>query len=252
MSFLMGLGSMMGTAFKTDYPATSPFALWRDDYDRRARQGEAKYYDLNRPSWMVEGARQAGVHPNVLFGGGASHGMRGSNTPLAQPGGGGYSQAFSGKGGGSAIQKRLGVLAIERAEIENAIARKQLNAPNGPTVTTDGVTVHPVGTKQGQPLHQRMLTEHPRESHPEKIEVIGPDGYRYTIVNPRSGDEISQIDYVAEKAKETGSRRLGGRSLKRFLEKELDKYFARKYGLRHGGEAGVRAAREAQPRRYRK
>ena len=200
MSFGMSmLGGMLNTAFKTDYPATSPFALWRDDYDRRAREGEAKYYAQNQVPWLVQGAKAAGIHPLALLPGGTSQ-MRGSNTPLAAPGGGNYYRP-----GRPETSKQLTSLQIERANLENDYLREQIidsqhaRAMQGQSYTTqDGVTVHPVGRKAGAPLTVRTHTPRaqavePNRNIPEFIVQEGPSGRR-KIRNPAVGDELAEID----------------------------------------------------------
>lgn len=57
----------------------------------------------------------------------------------------------------------------------------------------------PMDTKRGLELQRRPLTMSSRSSIPEKIEVVGADGHRYTIVNPALGDEVSQFDYLIER-----------------------------------------------------
>ncbi len=181
MSFGLGmLGGLVNTFAQTDYPATSPFGLWRDDYDRRARQGESKYYAYNHPSWVVAGAKKAGVHPNVLFGGPGGGFQAGTNTPQARPTGGGATPPRA----QSAMDQRLGVLAIERAELENealaaSIAGRQAQGqpvgnPDG-SITYQRGTVPGTGTEQlpnpnvrvephvQSPLRQKLYDEKGRE-----------------------------------------------------------------------------------------
>ncbi len=119
--FGQALGEIFG-AGRDDHTATSPQQLWRDDYDRRAREGEAKYYSINRPSWMVAGAKAAGIHPNLLFPGGP--GMRGGNTPPIRGGGGG---SYGGQDP-TARERMLGALQAEKLRAETSYVEELTRA----------------------------------------------------------------------------------------------------------------------------
>ncbi len=58
----------------------------------------------------------------------------------------------------------------------------------------DGVEVYPYGTQRGTELIKRPLVVMPRTSRPMRTEVIADDGYRYKIIDPDTGDELSQMD----------------------------------------------------------
>ncbi len=54
-----------------------------------------------------------------------------------------------------------------------------------------------IGTRRGRELQRRPLTQTSRTSIPLTTEVVGRDGYRYTVIN-QQWDEVSQVDLVLE------------------------------------------------------
>lgn len=69
---------------------------------------------------------------------------------------------------------------------------------NGGSFNSPEAKAYPYGTKVGPELEQRPLIATARTSRPMRSEVIAPDGYRYNIIDPDTGDEISQADLVAQ------------------------------------------------------
>ncbi len=201
------LGGMVGTMFKQDYGSTSPFGLWRDDYDRRAREGESKYYAINRPSWMVAGAKAAGIHPNVLFGGAGAGHSAGANT---RPPPSGAAPSWTPPRAQSSADQRLKVLAIDRAEIENDIAREQLAASQagrayqGQIVRNpDGsITEYPGGDgvgppetiKPGDPMAGKRGSRHePHVTSPLRQKLYDDQGRELWVYSESAqADEINQ------------------------------------------------------------
>ncbi len=54
--------------------------------------------------------------------------------------------------------------------------------------------IFPYGTRAGIPLELRPRTDYGLKSRPLRSEVIADDGYRYRIIDPDTGDELSQAD----------------------------------------------------------
>ena len=69
--------------------------------------------------------------------------------------------------------------------------------------------MYPYGTKTGPPLDQRPLVASARQSMPETVESVSPDGTRMQLLNPDLGlDEVGQAEYLRLKAIGWTSRQL--------------------------------------------
>lgn len=197
------------------------------DYNMFLNQkAAAEQFERESMTRQVQGARAAGIHPlfavgksgnfspTSFAGGGGGHGVR---SDLA----GGVSDAFTTlrQGRMDAQTKQMNDIAIERQKVALAKDQLELQAANaalagakrqamwgdglGAPGTGNDATAktYPYGTKRGPELRLRPLTAEGRRSIPETIELVGPDGEYYTIVNPEIGDESAQGSYWYEKAK---------------------------------------------------
>ncbi len=207
LGFLGALSGMM----QQDYASSSPIGLWRDDYDRRAREGEAKYYAQNKYPWAVESAKEAGLHPLFALGAAGSGGtLGGANTTIRAGGGGGGYGARSPNKAMMAAQIRTeglrGDFLQEQIEASRAARQRQ----GQPYDSGEGAIVYPMGSKVGsplswgEPLRDRARVDYPTTSRPMKTTVIADDGARFRIIDPDTGDEVSQADLVWEVAKHYG------------------------------------------------
>lgn len=207
--FIGALSGMM----QQDYGSTSPFGLWRDDYDRRNREGEAKYYALNKYPWAVTSAKNAGLHPLFALGAGGGGGtLGGQNTTIRAGGGAAYM-------GGQTRSKAMTDAQIRTEQLRGDFLQEQILSSQGarqaqgqPYTTQEGTTVHPMGSRPGapltasEPLYNRPRVDYPNTSRPMKATVINDDGARFRIVDPDTGDEVSQADLVWEVAKYYGAK----------------------------------------------
>lgn len=205
-------GALMGAgfaqkAFATDYPASSPIALWRDDYDRRAREGEAKYYALNKYPWAVQSAKDAGLHP--LFALGASGGggtLGGANTAIRTPGGGGQI-APPRKPNARLLEAQIRTeearadLLSEQAQASRAARGRQ----GQPYTTEDGAHIWPLGSKAGAPLTAgptitpRSTAVQPTSNIQLWDRVEGPGGQVLRSLSKHlQADELNQIYLAAQ------------------------------------------------------
>jgi len=101
----------------------------------------------------------------------------------------------------------------------------------------------PMGTQRGRELHRRPLTMTSRSSIPEKIEIMGPDGYRYQITNPALGDEVSQLDYMWEATKRNLGKIYSGRELQEKLNAARKRIYRSKRSKRTLGGFRKRASK---------
>lgn len=201
--------------------------------------------------YRVEDAKRAGIHPLFALGGGAGGGysIGGSQAPSGSHIGTGIETAGReiARGiRGSEAKKRQAANdtvqgALMAAQIRNLNARSSLTetenmAANSAMKTAeqdvwstgvgrgdslglsgDQARTFPVDTKRGRELQARPLTQTSRASNPLVQELVGPDGYRYSILTDDAGDEIKQL-HLAWKLMERGAKKIWvGRKLQEKL-----------------------------------
>lgn len=224
--------SVLGANAQPSSRQSRSFALHQGtiNWDRQRQLiDEAVVRDRRSIQDRAADARAAGLHP--LFAMGVSGaGISPTTVQSSDPYPG---QSSSGSHLGRGIEKagqqiaagmtRAGNARMRAAQLRNLEARSTLTEAQAMQIASDTKRIEqsawtqntgvvgdfpleeaktfPVGTKRGLELYKRPLTQSSRSSIPEKIEVMGKDGFRYRIVNPALGDEVSQFDYAYEKGK---------------------------------------------------
>ncbi len=162
--------------------------------------------------WRVEDAKAAGIHPLFALGSpGAGATVNVPHRPRSGGGGGTYPQGGPSKSAERRAEEQH-QQNIQRGHVEllksQSELRRMLQVENykRPALWPEdegqsmgqGAQVYPFGTKKGLPLRKRPLVQFPRTSRPMRAEIIADDGYRYRIIDPDTGDEISQADLAAQ------------------------------------------------------
>jgi len=209
----------------------------------------------------VKDAKAAGLHP--LFALGTSGGFSGGTAFSGQAPSGSHlgrgvaaAAKYAGKGVDTHLAKgrqqqiagmddelhglRVRKMEAEIALDELAIASKQKMGEQTPmwgdgdpglSMGDPSTKTYPYGTKKGPPLEVRPTTAYGKTSRPMQSEVIAADGYRYNIIDPDTGDEISQADLVAQiiLRHTRSARKAPGREM-RIQANRLASLLKKKYG----------------------
>ena len=207
-AFLNAAGSQHGNTWAS--------RIYRPYQDFDTPWGKGPYTGFAKEGvrWRVEDAKAAGIHPLFAMGNaGVGATVKVPHRPQAA-GGGGYS-------GGGGVTKNAERRAqeqheqnMERGNVELMKSQSELRRmvqtenykrpQNWPDDGAQGgggqgaAKVYPFGTKRGLPLNRRPLEMTARRSLPMRTEVIADDGYRYRIIDPDTGDELSQMDLAQQ------------------------------------------------------
>lgn len=188
----------------------------------------------NRMQFAVKDAKAAGLHP--LFALGTSGSSISPSVALGAPPSGSFASSGIARAGEAiadeirarprrARQTRLDAAAAElhslrvlkaKGEIKLDDLEAQKRASDLAYMTQrnfwgDGDSgmgqqamaekLFPLSTRTGPDLSQRPLLATARQSHPETVESVSPDGTRMNLLNPDLGlDEVGQAEYLRLKA----------------------------------------------------
>ncbi len=180
----------------------------------------------------VVDAKAAGLHPLFALGSSANYSPSGSYAQTGSAAGEGIARAGEHIAAGMRqakagertekldavsaeihnlrIQKMGREIALDDAELMKrasdlrmAETRNLYWGDGGTGLSSGGLETrtYPYGVKQGPPLEERPLTATGRQSMPETIESVSPDGTRMQLLNPDLGlDEVGQVEYLRLKS----------------------------------------------------
>lgn len=212
---LAGGGQSFLSSFGSQHGQTAALNAFGAGTDWETPWGKGPYWnaltipDLRKREFraQVEAARENKVHPLFALGSSANFSPTVSSQPTGAQGGGGAG-GFGPLAKLSAIQERKLAAEAENDEAQamywRARAAKEAQAPGGaPDASTDagaGVKVYPLAPV-GPPVHKRPLVSQPRQSIPERVELVDENGRRIMSLNPDAGlDEVGQAEYLRQKA----------------------------------------------------
>ena len=199
-------------------------------YREEDRRERAKAYRIS-----VNDAKRAGLHPLFALGSSANYAPTGFvGTPGQSTGsaaGEGIARAGSEIASGMREAKREGRTAkldaasqqIHNLRLQKMTREIQLDdaqlmkmasdrkmaeqrhlywgTPGDLSTGSPESITYPYGVERGPALEQRPLTATGRQSHPETVESVSPDGTRMALLNPDLGlDEVGQAEYLRLKA----------------------------------------------------
>lgn len=146
-----------------------------DNYSRTANRAETAYYDRNRASWQVEGAKAAGLHPLFAMGGAPPPvASGGANVVEGQSNSGNFA-----KDGLKAVSGHYNRIAQLEASKELVLAQAQASALRiAENNTSNDVEVirqnHPGFDPSNQEFKKGDYQAH-KKKHPEQnFEVMSP------------------------------------------------------------------------------